>query len=150
MMLLQHCRIMGCEIDTDCYNQSYISVEETLLRQALNEDSDITGLEEAVEAAKLFVKAIDVIDARSRKMIWETSLGLSTTQSLPSNITYIFSKCWENWSLFNMEKGVPLSRWSAKQLARFHSTDSDTFLPVGCSATEVLIKTEDNAPGGRF
>lgn len=42
MMLPRHRRLIGCEIETDCYNQSYIYVVETFSRQGVNENSDNT------------------------------------------------------------------------------------------------------------
>lgn len=46
-----------------CYNQFYIFVVENFTRQSLNEDSNITDLEEVEDASKLIVKAMDCLAA---------------------------------------------------------------------------------------
>lgn len=56
-------RYIECEIYTDCYNQSYTSVLETISRQALTDGWDISRSEEVVEAANMFVKSMDRIGA---------------------------------------------------------------------------------------
>lgn len=107
---------------------------ETFLRQVLNEDADITGLEEVLEAAKLFMKVMDSIAARTRKTIWEAPLGFSLTHLFQSRVTCFLSTCFKDSSLFEMAKGVLISRISAKWRLRFHSIDSETLLEVHCAA----------------
>lgn len=69
MMLPRHLQLVGSEIYTDFYSRSYIPVVENFSRQGLNEDPASPGLEEVVEAVKLFVKAMNYIAARTMKMI---------------------------------------------------------------------------------
>lgn len=135
------------EINTDCWNQSCISVTETFLKQGLYADSDISGLEKVVEAAKLFVKATDDIAARTRKMIWEEPLGLVPKQSFLSLITHFLFSCFEYWSMFEMAKGLLLSKWYANWRAWLLRIDLDTLLALDCASTGVLIKIEDYLPG---
>lgn len=78
-MVLPHRGSIECEIDTDFYNQPYISVLGTFSMQFFNEDSDITKLEEVLEATKLFVEAMDGTAARTRRMILEAPSRLPPT-----------------------------------------------------------------------
>lgn len=94
----------------DCYKQNQTSVVDTILEQVVTEDSNITALEEGVEAEILFVIAMDVIGARTKKMIWEAPPELSPAQSSPSNFTHFLSNCFKASSLFKMANRVPLPR----------------------------------------
>lgn len=67
-------------------------------------------------------------------------LGLSPTHSFPSHITRLFLNCFKAQSLFEIGKGVPLSRWPEKWCHRFHTIFSYTLLAVDCSATGVVIE----------
>lgn len=112
MMPPRQCQFIRCKIDTDCYRQSYIPVGKTFRKQVLDEDSDITGSEEFVEALKLFVKSMDGIDARTKGMVCEAPPGLSLKKSFQSNVTYFLSNYFKDPSLFEMQRGLLLSRWS--------------------------------------
>lgn len=140
MMLPRHGRFICCEIDTACYNQSYTTVVYTFSRNVQNVDLNITRSEEVVEAAKLFVKAMDGLAAKTKMMIWEVPPGLSQKQSFPSRITHILLNHFKDSSLSEMPRAIPLSRPSAKWNAMFHTINSGTLLAVDSAATEVLNK----------
>lgn len=69
MILPPHCEFVGCEIDTDCYNQTSISLLGTISTQVLNENWDITGSNEIREAAKLFVNPMDEVTGTMGKIV---------------------------------------------------------------------------------
>lgn len=61
-------------------------------------------------------------------------------QTLQSHTTHFFSNCLKDSSLFEIGRGVPLSRGSAKLRATFHITDSDSLLVDDFVGTKELIK----------
>lgn len=121
-----------------------------MARQVLNENSDISGLEEVVGPAKLFLEAMEGIAARTRKIIWEVVPGLLATELFPSHVTHFSSNCFKDSSLLDMRKGVLLSTWSEFGRYRLHTVEWDRLLAVDFAATGVLIKFEDYAPHGCF
>lgn len=84
--------------------------------------------------------AMDYRAAKARKMVGEAPLGLSPMQSFPSHIILFLSNCFKDSSLFEMGNGLPLSKWSAKGLARFHSIDLDVLLAVDFVTSMRLIE----------
>lgn len=102
----------------------------------LNEDLDITGLEEVVDAAKLRVKVMDGIPGRTRKMIWKEASELSPSQAFPIHVIH-FLNCLEESHLYKKRKGNRYQggQQSAMPGSIVHTRTRcwrSTGLPLGC------------------
>lgn len=75
---------------------------KTILRPVIDVHSEINGLEELVKVAILFVKAINGIAERKRKMIQSAPLGLYPMLSSSSHITHSLSNWLKDSSMSEM------------------------------------------------
>lgn len=69
MILPRHRPVIGCDFDEKCNKQSFLSIDQTFSVQTLNEDTDIPGLEQAVEAAKVCQNAMYGIVEKMRERV---------------------------------------------------------------------------------
>lgn len=73
---------------------------ETFERLVLSEDSDIKVSAEVVATAQTYVSAMDIIQARGKRMMCDAPSGLLATQFFPGHVVNFRSNCFQNPSLF--------------------------------------------------
>lgn len=91
MMLSKYGEFIGCYIDLVCFNASVPTVVGMFERQFQDGESDITGSLEALEAASSCEKAIERLNASTRKIMLYASTGLSYMKPFPRDILYFLS-----------------------------------------------------------
>lgn len=104
MMLPMHRSFVGCKIYEMCYKEVYFYVVWKILRQILNKIADITGSEDVLGSGNVLLKVIDGVAARMGKMMLETTLDLSPTQSFSTHITHFLANMFKASSRFPMRK----------------------------------------------
>lgn len=85
---------------------------ETFAWQVLNEDSDIKGCAEVLTTVRTYVSVMDIIQARRKRLMWDAHAGLNATQSTLGHIVHFLSNNFKDPSLFEMERNVPMVKWS--------------------------------------
>lgn len=69
MMLKLHGRSVWCQINAVRFNESVLSVLETIAQHVLNEDLDIQGSAEVVGAARKYVSASNKIQEHRIRVV---------------------------------------------------------------------------------
>lgn len=91
MIFPKHQRFAGREIDALCFNISLLSDVETFTRQVLNEGLNMNGSAEMDVRVRTYVSAMDRIEARRKRVMWDAPVGLSAMESFPRYIVHCVS-----------------------------------------------------------
>lgn len=87
---------------------------QTFASQRLNEDSDIMTTVEEVSAARTYVSAMNEIQTRRKRLMWDGLARLLATQIFPGHAVGFLMGCFKDPSPFDMERHVTFVRWSKK------------------------------------
>lgn len=77
----------GCKVDPNFFVESTEALAETYTRQVMNEKSDISGIDETMDACKIVVRALDGLRAGEPTKSWKVPTGPPLVQMHPSHIT---------------------------------------------------------------
>jgi len=88
LMTDKHRKFVGCDSDQECTDTGRVALVHIFASQLLNEKSDITGNEETMASAKLYVEEMKAIAIKKRNDAWKVPRGLASTQTFPSYILH--------------------------------------------------------------
>lgn len=82
MILLKHRRFSGREIVAVCLSAPPLSVVGMFVRQLSNEHSDMRGSAEEVAAAQMYLCAMNKIQPKIKRLIWDATAGTSCDKTV--------------------------------------------------------------------
>lgn len=95
---------------------------------------------EVDDACKVVVSSMHGGKARKQVGTWEISLKLSAFKAYRHFIVCFLSNYFNDCSVFEMWRQMPLSMWSLLCRGRFHILNPDTFLAVDCCSSCIAMK----------
>lgn len=103
-MLPQHGLFVGCEIYAVCFNTSLPPVVETFVWLVINEHSDINGSAEVASVVLTYVSAMENVQPRRERIMWDACEGLPATQTFTGNVVHFQWICSEVSRLSEIER----------------------------------------------
>lgn len=86
-----------------CFNVSLPSVLVTSQWQVLKGNLNVKGSAELAIAAWMYVSAMNGIQARREKKVWDLPVGLPAPQARPGHVSHFLSKRFNDLSLMRWE-----------------------------------------------
>ena len=100
MLLPQHRRCVLGDVDPACHKFRMQHLVEVYARQLLNEESDITGDDDLLKGARLFLHAMDRINAAKLRKQWNTPPRCPPMQSFPPEVVHYLCSLHKDYSLY--------------------------------------------------
>ena len=146
MLLPQHRRCVLGDLDPTCHKFGMQQLVEVYARQLLNEESDITGDDELLRDARLFLHSMDRINAAKLRKQWNTPPGCPPMQNFPPEVVHYLCTLHKDYSLYRFSKGHPMIHWSPMWRARFNQMDIDHLQAFELSRYRLEIR-QSTIPG---
>lgn len=113
----QHRRFIGCEKERDCFEISRDNVVRRFSEMLIHGSSDIKMTEEVMKVAN------EIVCSESFKEVarpnWVPPSEFSLVQSFPIHIITYISTVWNDSTIYEEFRNLPLMEWNEKYQSRF-------------------------------
>lgn len=140
ILLLQHRRFFGCDLDSECIASSLPQMALFCSRQLLNKESDITGDDNVQQAAFTFFNVMEELELKHCIDVWEMPAGFPIMQILSLHILHNPSTYHLGFSLHDQAKNIPANLWTPWWRSRLDIFVVRSLLAVGCNTFDVKMK----------
>ena len=152
LLLDSHRRCVCTDVDEECVKVSIPSLLDVFASQLLNEDSDITGSEEVLRAARDYTHRRDSIRSRTVRNAWSTPPGMHGMQTFPKDVLEYISGRFEDPKVSVAYRNIPYTSWGATWKVRFNELDPKELIAHQLALNKLYIteSTIPNAGKGLF
>ena len=152
LLLHSHRRCVCTDVDEECVKVSIPSLLDVFASQLLNEDSDITGSEEVLRAARDYTHRRDSIRSRTVRNAWSTPPGMHGMQTFPKDVLEYISCKFEDPKVSVAYRNIPYTSWGATWKVRFNELDPKELIAHQLALNKLYIteSTIPNAGKGLF
>lgn len=140
MLLSQHKRFVGWELDSNCVASRIQLLVLIFTRQGLNEESNTTEERYLYQAASTFVKAVEELNRKRRFDVWETPARIPIIETFPLHIFYHLSTYRMKYSLIYQAKTIPTNLSTPHWSLRLDMYDVCYLFAVDCGAFRIRME----------
>ena len=141
MLLDEHRRCIGGDIDEECVLHCESILIEIYARQLLNTSSDLnTSDETQLQSARALFSELERLKIKKRASAWDVPTGLSAVQNFPPYIVQYLCTFHKDMSLFEKGVATPMLQWSSEWNRRLNEMDPNVLLAHECTQRNIFIK----------